>query len=382
MNIAQLRRELSRGKGRPCYCLYGPETFLVEESLRALVGSLVPLEEQALGVVRFYADECAVDEVLSEARTQPFLSQKRVVIVRRAEAWEGLFTSRRKKVSPDEPSELETEEEKSGDPKHATEVQDLLGYLSDPNPSTHLIFVATRVDNRMPVVRRLNEMEALVECAAFGEGEAVRWVLDRANALGCSLTRQEAALLVEHVGADLQRLANEIEKLSEYMSRDRVDASEAIELLAAGGRERRAFELTDAIVRQDTETALHRLEALLTIGEGSGPVAPLRILGSLAWQVRRVWLVRDSLHKGLPDNETYNRVSKSTVRRLSRWHLRQLAELKETAERFSETDLMRVLRRLLQADAELKGEGTSDRRTLEALVIDLCGTGQAERAGS
>ncbi len=61
--------------------------------------------------------------------------------------------------------------------------------------------------------------------------------------------------------------------------------------------------------------------------------------------------------------------------------MERLAELKETAERFSEADLMRILRRLLQADAELKGEGTSDRRTLEALVIDLCRTRQAEGAG-
>lgn len=381
MDLVQLRRELSQGKGRPCYCLFGPETYLIEESLGALIGALVPPEEQELGVVRLFADECTVDEILSEARTQPFFSQKRVVVVRRAEAWEGVFTPRRKRASQDEQVEVEAKEDKAEDQKLTALSQGLLSYLSNPNPSTHLIFLAQRVDGRLPVVRRLKELEAMVECKTRGEAEALRWVVDRAGALGCSLSRRDAALLVEQVGPDLQRLAQEVEKLSEYMSRDRMDASDAIELLVAGGRERSAYELTDAVIRQDAETALRRLEALLTIGDGEGPVAPLRMLGLLAWQARRVWLVRDSLQKGLSDLETYNRASKSQVKGLSRWHQRQLGELKETAERFSEEDLMRVLRRLLQADAELKGEGTSERRTLEALVIDLCKVGKTERAG-
>ena len=142
-------------------------------------------------------------------------------------------------------------------------------------------------------------------------------------------------MLVEHVGTDLQRLAREVEKLAEFGADGTEVTVEAIGRLMVGARERSAFELTDAIARQDVETALRRLEALLTVGEGDGsPLPPLRILGTLAWQVRRVWLVKDGDRQGLSDRESYNRTVKNPVKGLSEWHQRQLQEVRETAGRF------------------------------------------------
>lgn len=378
MDAADIRKELSLGKFRPIYCLFGPESFLVEELLRELVGALMEAGEEEHAVARFYADECGVADVVGEARTLPFLSRKRVVVVRRAEAWEGVFSARRRAQAQDEPEDGDAAEDGPRD----GDAQDLLDYLDSPNPSSHLIFIASRLDGRMPAVKKLKSMKALVECSTLRDDEAARWVRRHAAQEGLTLSGAEAALLVEHVGPDLNRLAQEVGKLSEYLGREGGDVGGAVELLAAGGRERSGFELTDAIIRQQAETALRRLETLLTVGEGDGPVAPLRILGSLAWQFRRVWLVKDGAEKGLADLELFNRTTaKSPAKGLSRWHRRQLAELKDTAKRFSEEDLRRMLRRLLKADAELKGEGTSERRTLEALVIDLCGAGKGERVG-
>ncbi len=88
--------------------------------------------------------------------------------------------------------------------------------------------------------------------------------------------------------------------------------------------------------------------------------------------------MKDSLAKGLSDLETYNLTVKNPVKELSRWHGRQLKELRETAGRFPEASLSRALHRLLQADEELKGGGTSERRALETLVMDLCASGKEE----
>lgn len=381
MDAAHLQKELGSGKTRPVYFLTGPETFLIEESLRLIVETLLAPEERELGVVRLYADETGVEEVLNEARTLPFLSPRRVVVLRRAEAWAGLFTARRRSPADEEQDEAEADEELAGGGRKDETLPGLLEYLENPNPSTHLIFVAGRSDGRLPLVKRLKEMGAMVECGALKEPEAARWVRERSRSSGLELSARDADLLVEHVGRDLQRLASELDKLSQYVGREGVDASRAIEMLAAGGRERSVFNLTDAIASQDAETALRRLDALLTVGDGDGPLHPLRVLASLAREVRKVWLVKDSIQKGLSSEETYNRSFRSPVKKLSGWHRKKLKELGETTERFSEDDLARIMRLLLKADSELKGEGTSERRTLETLVLDLCGVGRAERAG-
>jgi DNA polymerase-3 subunit delta len=381
MDAALLRKELNSGKARAVYWLTGPETFLVEESLRLLVESLLPPEERELGASRLYADESSVEAVLNEAKTLPFLSRRRVVIVRRAESWEGLFVARRKASSSQEQEEGEADEEVSGRAQGEEALKGLLDYLANPSPETHLVFVTRRADGRLPLVKKLKDMGALVECSTMSEGAAANWVRERSKGLGLEFTGREAALLVEHVGQDLQRLDRELDKLSVFVGRDELGAVEAIETLAYGGRERSVFELTDAIANQDAETALRRLETLLSVGDGGGPMHPLRILASLAGEVRKVWLVKDSLQKGMADQDIYNRSFKTPVKRLSNWHRDKIKELAKTAKRFSDADLARIMNRLLQADAELKGEGTSERRTLEALVLDLCGAGEAERAG-
>ncbi|MDV2503239.1 MAG: DNA polymerase III subunit delta [bacterium] len=382
MDVDQLRRELREKEFRPVYLLCGAETLLIEEALRALVETLLAPEERDLGVVRLYADQAEVEEVLGEARTMPLFGSRRLVVVRRVEAWRGLFSARRRAASQEEPGREDTGDEPGARDQLDARRQSLLGYLEDPNTSTHLIFVGGMVDGRLPLVRRLRAMGALVECKAYTQETAIRWTRERAAEIGCSLSREGAALLVEHVGTDLQRLAREVEKLAEYGADGTELTAEAIERLVAGTRGRSAFELTDAIARQDVETALRRLEALLTVGEGDGgPLPPLRILGTLAWQVRRVWLVKDGDRKGLSDRESYNRTVKNPVKGLSEWHQRQLQEIRATAGRFSEADMARALRRLLQADSELKGEGTSERRALETLVMDLCAAGEAKREG-
>ncbi|MEE8209244.1 MAG: DNA polymerase III subunit delta [bacterium] len=382
MDVNQLLRELREKKFRPVYLLCGSETLLIEEALRTLIETLLAPEERDLGVVRFYADQAEVEEVLGEARTMPFFGRRRLVVLRRAEAWSGLFSAPRKAAPSTEPGGEEAPDEARAAAELDAHRQSLLAYLDSPNDTTHLVFIASKVDGRLPLVRRLRSMGALVECKAYTQEAAIRWTRERAAEIGCNLSREGTALLVEHVGTDLQRLAREVEKLAEYGADGTELTMEAIERLVVGARERSAFELTDAIARQDVETALRRLEALLTVGEGDGlPLPPLRILGTLAWQVRRVWLVKDGDRKGLSDRESYNRTVKNPVKGLSEWHQRQLQEIRATAGRFSEADMARALRRLLQADSELKGEGTSDRRALETLVMDLCVAGEAKRGG-
>lgn len=380
MDLDQLKQELHEGMLKPFYCLSGEETQIVDQALNLIIQAVLKKEEREHGMARLYADEKSVREVLEEALTLPFFTAKRVVVVRRVEAWEGIFVQRRRSTSQEDQPGQDEAGSKAEEGHLEAQRQSLLDYLACPNPTTHVILIAGRADGRLPVVRRLKEMGAFVECSAMKEQSATRWVTERAKQAGLRLSKAGASRLVEHVGPDLQRLAREVEKLADFSLSQQGDDVEAIELLVAGGRERNAFDLSDAIAGQETEKALRRLNDLLTFGEGEGPIPPIVILSKLTWQMRRVWLVKDSLKTGLPELETYNRVVKAPVKALSGWHRNRLRELRETAERFSDEGLTRAWERLLQADLELKGEGTNPRRTLEALVIDLCEAGEENGA--
>jgi DNA polymerase-3 subunit delta len=367
LDLQRLKEELQAGKILPCYLLVGEESYLAEEALEAIAQSFLGPQDRRHAVVRLYANEKSLEEALHEARTVPLFTSRRLVVVKRAEAWEGLF-------SRGHAGEEQEEASRAGETTPRTSRaswEALSRYLDDPSERSCLVFVAQEADGRLPAVKRLRQKGALVDCRPPTEEGALRWIRRKAEAMGIGLPQGAAELLLERVGPDLQRLARELEKLSEYGARGEELSEEVLERLVSGQRERSVFELTGAIARGDLATALQRLDDLLTVGEGQGPMHPLVVLSRLAWQIRQFWIIKECVAEGLSELETYNRLFRRSVHRLSSWHRGQLKEIRQAADGFSDEALAWAVKRLLRADEELKGGATNPRRTLETLVVDL-----------
>jgi DNA polymerase-3 subunit delta len=120
------------------------------------------------------------------------------------------------------------------------------------------------------------------------------------------------------------------------------------------------FDLTLAIAEADRARALRILGRNLEAGE-----APLRILGSLIWQYRRIWKARDLVEEGRSDAELARALAISPYR---------LRDLLAQARRFSTAHLRHAFDLLLKADSDLKGgSGGTAGRVLEGLLLELCG---------
>ena len=124
-----------------------------------------------------------------------------------------------------------------------------------------------------------------------------------------------------------------------------------VETVRGGEPGASVFDLAEAIAGRDRGRALRILARNLEAGE-----APLRILGSLAWQYRQIWKAKDSQRqRGV---ETDHRL-----------------------RHFSEPYLRAAFQMFAEADARLKG-GSAGRpvRVMESLLFSLCdrpdGTGQ------
>ena len=96
----------------PVVLVDGDDATLVGEAVRAVIEDLVGDEERGLAVEDFGGEEVDLARVADSCATPPFLSPRRIVIVRDV----GRFST--------------------------DEVGPLLGYLEDPLPTTVLILVA------------------------------------------------------------------------------------------------------------------------------------------------------------------------------------------------------------------------------------------------
>ncbi len=209
-----------------------------------------------------YGDETNAQEILARAQEVPFFSSHQLVLLK----WADKLPTR--------------------------EGEALIPYFSAPSDSTTMIVSAGKLDGRLKWVQALKKQAVVVNCASLYDNQRLGWVRQEAARVGIRLDAEAAGLLKELAGEGLSVVRRELEKLSLYVStKETVNAHDVV---AVQGAEPGAsvFDLSGAIIHGKVSQALLILEKTLESGE-----APLRILGALLWQYRRLWKAKDGLSR-------------------------------------------------------------------------------------
>lgn len=333
----QLESLLKQQPPAPLYLIMGEEDLLRDSALAALKAAVLG-EDGGFNFDQFYGDEAEGAGIVNCASEMPVFAERRLVIV------------------------------KAADKLPARETEPLLAYLKQPVETTTLVFLAPKLDGRLKFSQALARAAVAVDCSPLRDGQLTPWIARDAQRLGLKLEEPAVQLLKESGGGSLYGIRRELEKLASYIG-DRCSATAAdVEIMRGTDPGASVFDLTLAIAEADRGSALTILARNIEAGE-----APLRILGSLAWQYRRIWKVKDALASGGREGEA--------ARSLRMDPLKTRAFL----AKFSETHLQGALRLFLEADAQLKGGSSlAPRIVLERLLLRLCaevGSGMPPPAG-
>jgi DNA polymerase III subunit delta len=255
-----LEQELGRGRLSPAYLILGPEEYLAQQAVETLRRHIVSPDLAAFNESEFDAAESPIVEIIGAARTLPMMSPRRVVVVK----------------------DLQSLPEAERGP--------LLEYLSAPAERCVLILTAIDLDRRTAFFRKLKERTQVLEYARLNGAALERWAANHMRSCGYTAAPGALKRLLETVGADLQMLVNELEKLALYAGKSRAITEEAIDELAGASRQRGIFELTDALGRRDSRAALRVLASLLNSGE-----SPLMIVTMMARHYRQILIVKEML---------------------------------------------------------------------------------------
>jgi DNA polymerase III subunit delta len=222
----------------------GDDATLVADEVRRLVAEVAG-DDPGLTVEDFWGDETSLDAVVGACMTPPFLSDRRVVVVRDA----GRFAS--------------------------DELAPLLAYLANPLPTTALILAGGGGKVAAKLVAAVKEVGHVI---AAGPGrDAKGWVGARLRDAPLQFDAAARARLAEHLGEDLGRLPALVEVLvSAYGEGARIGTAEMEPFLGDAGAVA-PWDLTDAIDRADTDAALRALHRLLEGGERH-PLVVLAVL--------------------------------------------------------------------------------------------------------
>ena len=269
------------------YVIAGKEDSLVNAHCSKLLDKLLEPSQRTTGLFDADAATVTVSEVLDELRTSPFLTDKRVVLVKGAD-------------------------------KFISENRDLLEkYFDNPCPTGRLIFTVKTWDARMRLAKKLAKTGKLINAIQpKGRELSQRLIQYARDAHDKRLGRDAAWLLIEVAGDELPRLYSEIDKLALFAGGTAFQAvntgrmpvpqaitTEHIELLTGHNRLFNAFTVIDAVIAGNIGIAVERLRAMFAQDKS----AEFSVVGAFAYHFRRMFNAKVLLTQGVRAGEIANR---------------------------------------------------------------------------
>ncbi len=331
MNEGQLKSDLAAGL-KPVYVLYGEESYLVEQYMRLIVKRTLDGVDDAFHLHRFDGGALTLDRLADATASLPMLTEQVCVTVRDmdlAAAEEGLVP--------------------------------LLAQL--PDTCVLVLWQMTVNPDRRKGWSRVFEAAAASGCvvnfARKTPADVVKLLVGGAKRRGCVLSPDNARVLLEQVGNDLNLLLCELDKLVAVADGGEITRA-LIEQLATKNLETRVFDLSKALLAGRVDQALGLLHRLFQQRE-----EPVSILAVLSNAYADVYRAKVAVAAG------ESAASLATDIKSYKGKEFRLRNATAQASRMSTQTLRACLELLAQADMTLKSGHGDGHSILEQTVCAL-----------
>jgi len=310
------------------YVIAGKDESLVNAERRELVEELLEPSQRATGLFDADAASVSASEVLDELRTVPFLTDKRVVVIKGADD----FVSENRQI--------------------------LEKYFDNPSPTGVLILTVKSWSGQTKLAKRLSAVGKLISVTQPKPWQLPQRLCQYANdAHGKKLSDDAAVLLVELTGDDLGRLYSEVDKLATFADKEKAITVNHVELLIGHNRLFNAFEVIDAIMAGEVARAVERLRTMFAEDKSS----EYTVVGAFAFHFRRMFNTKVLLEKGVTPSEIVERLRIRSNKESFFAHVRKLS-LKQIGG---------YLQKLGEIDHAIKTGQTKAQVAMEQLVLGL-----------
>jgi DNA polymerase-3 subunit delta len=242
-----------KGKPQPLYVLVGDEDFLKRQVLRQLRRWVLAGADEEFVCSVHAGEKATFPDVFDDLQTLPFLGERRLVIVERADPF-------------------------------VTKARPLLEKAVAKLPRTGVLVLDVKSWPKTTKLAKLVDPAATIECKAPTGQRLAPWCVQwMASQYGKQLAGPAAQLLVDLVGGDMGQLDQELDKLSVYVGQQKRVGAEDVDKLVGRSRGENTWKIFDAIAEGKPGVALGIVDRLFDQGE-----EPLRLLGAFSMQLRRL----------------------------------------------------------------------------------------------
>ncbi|MBQ5844873.1 MAG: DNA polymerase III subunit delta [Alistipes sp.] len=325
----------------PIYLLMGDEPYFIDVLTEKLSTSILNETERAFNQIMIYGRDTDGGTVASYCRQVPMMGGYTVIIVKEAQAM--------------------------------PQLEQLSAYTSNPLQSTILVVCHKEksADKRQSLYKSVLANGVVFESVRPRDYEIKDWLGSFVRQKGLEIDPSCIELLINHLGTDISRIGNELNKLLVSLPENnrRITAVE-IETYIGISKEFNNFELCRAVALKDMKRAMtiadhlsrnpKEYPLLLTIMALFGTFREIFIVNYLRWLQSR---------KGVPfptDQELLGHLKSSNIY--------ALRDIKQYSQLWPNTKVFNILGLLREYDGKSKGidtGGKSDAELLRELLLKI-----------
>lgn len=218
------------GNFKPVYWLEGDEPFFIDQVMAFAEKRILSESEAGFNLQVFYGRDADWTAVVNACRRYPVFAERQVVLLKEAQ--------------------------------HMRDIEKLEGYIDNPTPTTLLVvgYKQKKVDGRSRLAKLLKQKGEVLTTKKLFDSELPAWVSQYARQAGYQLSQKAVHLLVDHIGNDLSRLANELEKVMINLEARKEITEDDIETFVGISKEYNAFELQHALTQRNLTKCLQIIQ--------------------------------------------------------------------------------------------------------------------------
>lgn len=337
----RITKEIASAKFANIYLLMGDESYFIDVLCDQLATSLLNEAERSFNQVVLYGKDSDVGQVINCCRQMPMMGTRQVVILKEAQ--------------------------------QIRSIDKLSLYTSKPNTTTTLVICHKdkNVDKRSQLYKNSLANGVVFESVRPRDYEIGTWLTGFIKQKGFTIETKALAMLTDNLGADIQKISNELTKLILSLPSDTKNITDAhIEQNIGISKEFNNYELCKAVLDHNFSRSFMIADhfarnpkdnpLLVTIMTLFGQFKQLFVINYLRWL---------SKNRGVAFPSDTELMGKLNIR-----NPYAISELKQTSLKWNNKKVFYILGLMREYDAKSKGidtGGATDGELLRELLLKI-----------
>ncbi|WP_298948229.1 DNA polymerase III subunit delta [uncultured Polaribacter sp.] len=318
--------DIKKGTLKPIYFLMGDEPYYIDKVSDYIEENVLDETEKGFNQQVMYGRDVTIEDIVGAAKRYPMMAEKQVLIVKEAQDL-------------------------------SRSIEKLVSYAENPQPTTVLVlnYKYKKLDKRKKLHKAVAKTGLVYDSKKLYDNQVSDWIRRVLSGKKYQIDPKAALMLVEFLGTDLSKIANELDKLMLVLPKETIITDAHIEENIGISKDFNNFELKKAIGEKNVLKANRIINYFVENPKKNPTVMTISLLNG--------FFTKLLLFHGLKDK------SKNSVAKALGVSTYFVDEYFLAARNFPMRKVAQVIAALRDADVKSKGVGAN--QTQEDILKEL-----------